>query len=210
MKVKSLSLVRLLETPWTAAHQAPPSMGFSRQEYWSGVPLPSRVTPNRPTNSYSAIRPTGSMQHPLSIPRSADLKSICCLNCSLSGNSTVTASDAQDKHIFGKPDGFKRELGLHIRPDRDSQALLSGIITGFSGCARGKELPGQRMRRKRCRFDSWVGKMPWRRRWQPTPVFLPGKSHGREAWRATVHGVAKSQTQLKRLSIIFILILRSC
>ena len=37
----SLSHVRLLETPWTAAHQAPPSMGFSRQEYWSGVPLPS-------------------------------------------------------------------------------------------------------------------------------------------------------------------------
>ena len=41
MKVKSLSRVRLLATPWTAAHQAPLSMGFSRQEYWSGVPLPS-------------------------------------------------------------------------------------------------------------------------------------------------------------------------
>ena len=41
VKVKSLSRVRLLETPWTAAHQAPPSMGFPRQEYWSGVPLPS-------------------------------------------------------------------------------------------------------------------------------------------------------------------------
>ena len=45
MKVKSesesLSRVRLLATPWTAAYQAPPSMGFSRQEYWSGVPLPS-------------------------------------------------------------------------------------------------------------------------------------------------------------------------
>ena len=42
-KVKGtlLSRVRLLATPWTAAHQAPPSMGFSRQEYWSGVPLPS-------------------------------------------------------------------------------------------------------------------------------------------------------------------------
>ena len=38
---KSLSCVQLLATPWTAAHQAPPSMGFSRQEYWSGVPLPS-------------------------------------------------------------------------------------------------------------------------------------------------------------------------
>ena len=41
VKVKSLSRVRLFVTPGTAAYQAPPSMGFSRQEYWSGVPLPS-------------------------------------------------------------------------------------------------------------------------------------------------------------------------
>ena len=41
MKVKSLSRVRLLETPWAAAYQAPPSMGFSMQDYWSGLPLPS-------------------------------------------------------------------------------------------------------------------------------------------------------------------------
>ena len=41
VQVKSLSRVRLFATPWTAAHQAPPPMGFSRQEYWSGVPLPS-------------------------------------------------------------------------------------------------------------------------------------------------------------------------
>ena len=41
MKVKSLSRVWLPVTPWTAAYQAPPSMEFSRQEYWSGVPLPS-------------------------------------------------------------------------------------------------------------------------------------------------------------------------
>ena len=41
VKVKSLSHVRLFVTPWTAAYQAPPSMGFSRQEYRSGVPLPS-------------------------------------------------------------------------------------------------------------------------------------------------------------------------
>ena len=40
-EVKSFSRVQLFATPWTAAHQAPPSMGFSRQEYWSGVPLPS-------------------------------------------------------------------------------------------------------------------------------------------------------------------------
>ena len=41
MKVKSLSHVRLFETPWTVAYQAPPSMGFSRQEYWSGLLFPS-------------------------------------------------------------------------------------------------------------------------------------------------------------------------
>ena len=40
--MKSLSCVRLFATPWSAAYQAPPSKGFSRQEYWSGVPLPSR------------------------------------------------------------------------------------------------------------------------------------------------------------------------
>ena len=41
MKVKSLSHVQLFATPWTVAYQAPPSMGFSRQEYWSGLPFPS-------------------------------------------------------------------------------------------------------------------------------------------------------------------------
>ena len=39
--MKSLSRVPLFATPWTVAHQAPPSMGFSRQEYWSGLPFPS-------------------------------------------------------------------------------------------------------------------------------------------------------------------------
>ena len=43
MKVKLLSRVWLFKAPWTAAYQAPPSTGFSRQEYWSGVPLPSPI-----------------------------------------------------------------------------------------------------------------------------------------------------------------------
>ena len=44
VRVKLLSRVRLFTTPWTAAYQAPPPLGFSRQEYWSGVPLPSPIT----------------------------------------------------------------------------------------------------------------------------------------------------------------------
>ena len=48
VKVKSLSCVWLSVTPWTAAYQAPPFMGFSRQEYWSGVPLPPLISLNTP------------------------------------------------------------------------------------------------------------------------------------------------------------------
>ena len=68
---------------------------------------------------------------------------------------------------------------------------------GFPGGASGKELACQYSRRKRCGFNPWVGKVPWRRAWQPTPVFLPGESHGQRAWWATVRSVAESQTQLK-------------
>ena len=52
VKVKTLSRVRLLVTPWSAAHQAPPSMGFSRQECWSGVPLPSSIAGTRVIQRY--------------------------------------------------------------------------------------------------------------------------------------------------------------
>ena len=55
VKVKSLSRVRLFPTPWTAAYQAPPSMGFPRQEYWSGVPLPSPLW--RPTRPFRTNTP---------------------------------------------------------------------------------------------------------------------------------------------------------
>ena len=49
-------------------------------------------------------------------------------------------------------------------------------------------------------FDPRDGKIPWRRKWQPTPVFLPGESHGQRAWQATVHRVSMSWTQLKQLN----------
>ena len=49
-------------------------------------------------------------------------------------------------------------------------------------------------------FDCCVGKIPWRRAWQPTPVFLPGESPGQRSQQATVHRVTKSRTRLKQLS----------
>ena len=71
MKVKSLSRVQLLATPWTVAYQAPPSMEFSRQECWSGLPLPSpgdlpdpRIKSGSPTLQADALlsEPPGKLE----------------------------------------------------------------------------------------------------------------------------------------------------
>ena len=51
----------------------------------------------------------------------------------------------------------------------------------FPAGASGKELTCQCRRHKRCRFDPWARKIPWRRKWQPTPVFWPGESHGKRS-----------------------------
>ena len=61
-----------------------------------------------------------------------------------------------------------------------------GWFRGFPGTTSGKEPACQYSRYKRCVFDPWVRNIPWRRSWQPTPVFLPGESHfaqqDRGAW----------------------------
>ena len=71
VKVKSLSHIRLFVTPWTVAHQASPSMEFSRQEYWSGLPFPSSgnlphpgIKPKSPALQADALpsEPPGNLQ----------------------------------------------------------------------------------------------------------------------------------------------------
>ena len=66
------------------------------------------------------------------------------------------------------------------------------------------QLVKSRLQWWRPRFDPWVGKIPWRRKWLPVPVFLPGKSHGQRSWWATVHGVTKSWTRLSNWHFSFI------
>ena len=60
-------------------------------------------------------------------------------------------------------------------------SLLTCIFIGFSRWLSGKEPACQCRRCKRCGFNPWVGKRPWRRAWQPTPVFLPGEFHRRRS-----------------------------
>ena len=71
--------------------------------------------------------------------------------------------------------------------------LISGVISRWGS---GKESACQCRRHRRCSFNPWVGKISWRRKLQQlTPAFLPGGSHGQGAWKATVHRVAKTQTE---------------
>ena len=63
VKVKSLSWVWLLVTPWTAAYQAPRPMGFCRQEYWSGVPLPSLPSEGRQTENHNHRKQSNHMDY---------------------------------------------------------------------------------------------------------------------------------------------------
>ena len=69
MKVKLLSRVQLVVTPWSAAYQAPPSMGFSRQEYWSGVPLPSPISVHKPLIILTEINIQAKIELIISRPR---------------------------------------------------------------------------------------------------------------------------------------------
>ena len=70
-------------------------------------------------------------------------------------------------------------------------------INGFSQWLSGKKKSAHNAKCRRLRFNPWVGKIPWRKAWQTTPVFLFGKSYGQR--RGTVCRVAKSQTLLKQL-----------
>ena len=56
-----------------------------------------------------------------------------------------------------------------------------GYVEGFPDGAGGKKAACQCRRHKRCGFDPWVGEIPWRRAWQPTPVLLPEESHGQRS-----------------------------
>ena len=71
---------------------------------------------------------------------------------------------------------------------------------GFPGGESGKEPACQYRRRKRCRFDPRVGKISWRRAWQPTPVSLPGEFHRQRSLASCSPRVTQSGTQLNRLS----------
>ena len=84
-------------------------------------------------------------------------------------------------------------------PHSERMTFLPALLRkGFPGGHSGKDLPASAGRCKRHGFNPWVGKIPWRRAWQPTPVFLPGESHGQRSLAGYMG--SHSQTWLKQLS----------
>ena len=134
--MKSLSHVRLFATPWTIAYQAPPSMGFSRQEYWSGLPLPS----------------PGDLPDPGIEP----------------GSPTFQA-DALTSEPPGKPIFMQKFHYNTMKTGTSRRGLLRSILASLVA-QQSRICPPMHE-------TSWVGKIPWRKKWLPTPVFLSGEYH---------------------------------
>ena len=104
--------------------------------------------------------------------------------------SLAFQADSLPSEPPGKPPVEK----THIQIDKPSYKVLHFMTQGLSRWLSGKESACQRRRHLRLQFNPWVGKILWRRKWQPIPVFLSAKSHNRGAWLAPVHGITKSQT----------------
>ena len=113
--------------------------------------------------------------------------------CYLITSSTVTPSLpslnlCQHQGLFqwvGSP--YQVAEGLELQLQYLAHLMLPRWLSG-------KESTCQCRRHQRCRFDPWVRKIPWSRKWLPTPVFLMGNPMDREAWQAAVHEVKKSYT----------------
>ena len=112
------------------------------------------------------------------------------------GRKAAVQSSGKDKGTWaGCGQHLLKGTALHSH----SLFLVLSLIYGASIECRG--FPGgsdskQCLQCKRPGFDPWIGKIPWRRAWQPTSVFLLENPMDRGVWRATVCGVAKSQTRL--------------
>jgi len=140
-----LSHVWLFATPWTAASQAPLSMEFSWQEYWSELPMP---TP-------------GDLPDP-------GIKCLSLASPALAGRFFTTEPPEKPMFIISSIfiiAYFFLRSSIHI------------CFHMFPAGSDGKVC----LQCGRLGLNPWVGKIPWRRKWQPTLVFLPGKSHG---WRS--------------------------
>ena len=159
------SHVQLFATIWTVACHVPLFVEFSSQEYWSRLPHPPLRDLLNP-----GIKPTSLMSPALA-------------------GRFFTINTTWEAQLFWRVSFLRcfpciQEIYMLLTFCWSFSFNLS-FITGWYLVPRrrpwwlkGKESGCQCRRCKSCRFSHWVGKIPWRRKWQPTLVSFPGKSHG--------------------------------
>ena len=150
--------VPLFTTQWTVAHQAPLSMGFSRQEYWSGLPCP----------------PPGYLSHPgIEL---ASLLSPALADRFFTINATRGSQTKASIHQFSFPsNSFKLKVFNYIKWNHLFKKKKKKGGGGASLVAQSVKKSASQCRR--LKLDPWVWKTLWRRKWQPIQVFLPGEFH---------------------------------
>ena len=172
------------------AHQAPLTMGFSNQEYWTGLPFPFPGDLPQPGIKPASPALAGGFFTTESLGKSISryehsiihnlIPELLRLNCRPMPNTSW--SDTNLPLIVQAPILF---------------CVLFTLIHDKSG----REPACQCRRQNRCGLDIWVGKIPWRRAWQPAPVFLPGESHEQRSLVGHRPWGCKYWTWLKQLSM---------
>ena len=155
-------------------------MGFFRQEYWSGLPFPSLgdlpdpgIEPRSPALKAGTL-PSELPGKPKRPNQGATKRTLSRIWDRISKNCSYI-KEWDVKHILENIlCQLKRSVLIWCVPSSMSSLVAS---QNFPGGSDGKSVW---LQRGRTGFDPWVGKIPWRRKWQPTPVLLPGKSHGRK------------------------------
>ena len=166
VKGKSLNCVQLFVTPWTAAYQAPLSMWFSRQEYWSWVPLPSLLPPFKfRASSYVSL--WGSLGSDSCLPFWQDPSLPVCLLISI--NMTFLC-------FLNAPFSFLPLNYCSFMAPHSS--ILAWKIPWMEKSGGLQSMGSLRVGHDWATSLSVFTFMHRRRKWQPTPVFLPGESQG--------------------------------
>ena len=91
----------------------------------------------------------------------------------------------------------------YFRKENQEIIQIQRRLKGFLGGTSGKEPACQCRRHKRCGFDPWIRKNPWRREWHPTPVFLPGELHGQRILAGYSPRGCKESDTTERLTLIY-------
>ena len=174
--------VRLFAVPWTVTCQAPQSMEFSRQKYWSGLSFPPPGDPPDPGIKLSLLH---------FLYWQADSLPVCHLEILFLNNfflsSLLTLSNSPS--ILSTLDDMSTQ-------SFEWSFIYLLIVLNTLGLPWWLRWWRICLQCRRPGFDPWVGKILWKRKWQPSPIFLSGESHGQRTSRQQSMGLQKNRSWL--------------